>query len=128
MPFANFRQACRTILVSFEPADLFFSKEKLAIRASPFIDFKNNSSLLSVQMDHCSTCKPKRKLQYCCGSHPETGEVAELELPSGRVAKACPNLSPRGHCQVYETRPEDCASYLCPRLKSMDLHELLGYD
>ena len=79
-------------------------------------------------MNHCLDCGMKRKLYYCCHSHPETGESIELKLSNGRIVNACPELDRYGNCLSYSSRPAVCEEYLCPRLQKLDLNTLLGYD
>lgn len=76
-------------------------------------------------MDACFNCKITPKLEYCCGSHPETGESQRLYLKRKSVS-ACPHLNRFGTCDIYERRPEPCQVYECPRLEGRDTFERLG--
>jgi Fe-S-cluster containining protein len=77
----------------------------------------------------CEKCDIRYKVEYCCGSHPETTETKELKLPDGTVLGACPNLDTDGLCRDYEKRPPACMEYNeCPKLSSTDLCDLLGFD
>jgi hypothetical protein len=76
-------------------------------------------------MNECYECDIGYKVEYCCGSHPETGEMTALEIEGGRVVRACPNLDELGDCKVYDSRPDPCSEYECPKLGEMDLFERL---
>lgn len=71
-------------------------------------------------MVDCFNCKIENKVSYCCGSHPETGEVKELTTLEGFFL-ACPNLSADGDCEIYEDRPQACRDYECPEFYEQDL-------
>lgn len=71
-------------------------------------------------MDECYKCDIEYKVQYCCGSHPETGEMVALRI--GReIFQACPELNESGDCTVHENRPDPCEKYECPKLNQIDL-------
>jgi|TARA_Y100000310_G_C20639032_1_gene792840 Fe-S-cluster containining protein len=67
-------------------------------------------------MDFCNICRTEnidRLIEECCGSHPETGKTASLNLKNGEVASACPELDPEGGCKTYDSRPYQCRQHLC---------------
>ncbi len=75
-------------------------------------------------MDICLGCNIYRKLSYCCGSNPDTGEIKALNLLDGAVVDACSNLDSNGLCMDYENRLDSCRSYECFEVRSLDLLEL----
>lgn len=77
-------------------------------------------------MEHCVNCDINYKVEYCCSSHPETGESIALELFTGDVVGACPHLDSEGYCSTYDIRPDGCREFSsCPRLGELDLVDLL---
>ena len=77
--------------------------------------------------DLCYECEIDCKLEYCCGSHPETGESIPLTLNNGNQIMACPNLDSDGCCAVYNSSsmPGACREYLCHKFNETPLTELL---
>ncbi|MCF7861633.1 hypothetical protein K9M79_05285 [Candidatus Woesearchaeota archaeon] len=79
-------------------------------------------------MDDCYKCNIEYKIEYCCGSHPDTGISSTLELLDGRILNACPNLDHVGDCSIYNSRPEPCKLYECPKSYESDLFERMNLD
>ncbi len=77
-------------------------------------------------MVNCLDCNIEVKLDYCCGSHPDTGISQALKLEDGLNIQACPNLNPYGDCGIYSDRPQPCIDYQCPSLRQTDLVDIFA--
>lgn len=62
----------------------------------------------------CKDCPIKIKIEYCCGSHPETREQKVVKFKSGERVGVCINLQPDGSCATYWNE-ETCHGYDCER-------------
>ncbi len=78
-------------------------------------------------MVNCLDCPIELKLDYCCGSHPDTGITQKLKLENGKFVHACPNLDSIGDCSIYDSRPQPCRDYECPSLQQTDLVDLFQF-
>ena len=67
-------------------------------------------------MGLCDVCELDYKLEYCCGSHPNTGESVALTVEGSEV-RACPNLDENARCKIFDHRPDECY-FKCPKYLS----------
>ncbi len=83
-------------------------------------------SLAPIFMRACIDCDITFKVQYCCGSDPDTKKSVDLVLADGLVVSACPSLNRDGGCNQYGSRPDPCKEYIdCPNLEGVDLFDIL---
>lgn len=80
-------------------------------------------------LDICFDCDITDKLNYCCGSNPETGESALLTLDDGSKVNACPGLDSEGLCNMKNSvRPSVCGEYACHKMYEAPLYDLLSFN